>query len=119
MRRYAAVLHHRAAGAKANLMVAWRVDPGRADAAGTACAGVRQVSHCYLRPTTEQWDYGLYTMIHGASAAECERTVESIRVLANLDECEMLWTRREYKKRRVRLFTGAEEEWEQQTGGSS
>lgn len=119
MRRYAAVLHHRAAGAKANVMVAWRVPPGRADAAGTACARVRQVSHCYLRPTTEQWEYGLYTMIHGASAAECERTVESIRVLANLDECEMLWTRSEYRKQRVRLFTDAEEEWEKQTGGSS
>ena len=119
MRRYAAVLHHRAAGAKANVMVAWRVDPGRADAAGTVCAGVRQVSHCYLRPTTGQWEYGLYTMIHGASAEECKRTVESIRALANLDECEMLWTKSEYRKQRIRLFTDAEEEWEKQTGGSS
>ena len=67
MRRYAAVVDHRAAGAAANVLVAWRVDETAADAAGLRCAARDQVSHCYLRPAAEDWPYTLYTMVHGPS----------------------------------------------------
>lgn len=112
MRRYAAVLHHRAAGAAANVLVAWAVDQAAADAAGRRCAQLPAVSHCYLRPAGPDWPYNLYTMIHGRSRQDCELTVEEIAATAGLRRCTRLWTTSEYKKQRVRLFTDDEAEWE-------
>ena len=71
MRRYGAVLHHRAAGLRANVLVAWRVLPAYADAAGLAASRVPAVSHCYLRAVRDGWPYGLYTMIHGRTEQDC------------------------------------------------
>ena len=112
MRRYAAVLHHRAAGAMANVMVVWKVEPARADVAGAACAQVQAVSHCYIRPTFDDWPYALYTMIHGRSPQDCRITIQEIAATASLREHLELWTEKEYKKQRVRLFGEAEQAWE-------
>lgn len=114
LRRYAAVLYHRSVGVKANVMVVWTVDESAADAAGAAAAALPQVSHCYLRPTSDLWPYGLYTMIHGRDAAECESVVDRIASATGLTERAMLWTTKEYKKKRVRLFSDDEGIWEQQ-----
>lgn len=114
MRRYAAVLYHRRVGARENVMVVWRVGQGQADLAGRRCAAVPAVSHCYLRPTYPDWPYGLYTMIHGRSRADCEQTVRAIQLATGLTDCRLHWTTREYKKRRVRLFDGQEQAWERQ-----
>jgi len=114
LRRYAAVLYHRSVGVKANVMVVWTVDEAAADAAGAAAAALPQVSHCYLRPASDLWPYGLYTMIHGRDAAECESVVQQIADATGLTERAMLWTTKEYKKKRVRLFSDDEGVWEQQ-----
>jgi hypothetical protein len=113
MRRYAGVLHHRRAGAEANVMVAWRVDgPAEADRAGEVCFSVREVSHCYLRPTAPDWPWGFYTMIHGPDEEACLAAVERIAAAAPLGEHRLLWTRGEYVKRRVELFSDTEARWE-------
>lgn len=118
MRRYAAVLHHRRAGAAANVMVVWRVGESAADAAGAACATLPSVSHCYLRPAGPDWPYTLYTMIHGRSPADCEITIDEIVALTGLrDHCD-LWTTHEFKKRRVPLLGPEEARWESTTAGS-
>jgi DNA-binding Lrp family transcriptional regulator len=78
MRRYAAVLRHRAAGAAANVLVAWCVRGEHADAAGAAAARLPAVSHCFLRPARPGWPYTLYTMVHGRSREDCRRTVEAL-----------------------------------------
>ena len=112
MRRYTAVLHHRAAGAAANLLVAWEVSDAEADAAGARCAQSPNVSHCYLRPAGPDWPYTLYTMIHGRSREDCQLTVDEILTTTGLTEHAALWTTAEYKKQRVRLFAPAEADWE-------
>ncbi len=112
MRRYAAVLHHRRAGAAANVMVAWRVDDGDADRFGAICAAREEVSHCYLRPPGPDWPYTLYTMIHGRSEADCREAIRQLAERTGCADSAELWTVREYAKRRVRLFTNAESEWE-------
>jgi len=112
MRRYAAVLHHRAAGAGANVLVAWKVAEPAADRAGARCARQANVSHCYLRPTAPDWPYNLYTMIHGRNEQHCRATVDEILATTDLDEYVELWTTSEYAKRRVRLFTDDEARWE-------
>ncbi|HOD81513.1 MAG: hypothetical protein BWX88_02376 [Planctomycetes bacterium ADurb.Bin126] len=112
MRRYSAVLHHRSAGAAANVMVVWKVE--EADAAGAAAAQVAAVSHCYLRPTYADWPWGLYTMIHGRNEQDCAMSIDEIATTAGLGEHLELWTETEYKKQRVRLFSDAEQQWEQE-----
>jgi len=112
MRRYAAVLHHRAAGAAENVLVAWAVPEAAADAAGRQCAQLPAISHCYLRPTAPGWPYNLYTMIHGRSRGDCRMTIEEILSTTGLDRHVELWTAREYKKQRVPLFSPDEPAWE-------
>ena len=112
MRRYAAVLRHRQIGAAANVMVVWRVADAEADAAGACMAESDAVSHCYLRPTREDWPYGLYTMIHGPSREACSRTIEQLAVRCGLADRRCLWTTQEFCKRRVLLFTVDEAAWE-------
>lgn len=118
-RRYAAVLHHRAAGAEANVMVAWRVEPAAADAAGALCASVAAVSHCYLRPSALDWPYNLYTMIHGRSREDCQLAIDELAAVTGLGERCELWTDREYKKQRMRLFDQREREWESNVARAS
>jgi DNA-binding Lrp family transcriptional regulator len=72
MRRYAAVLHHRRAGAAANVLAAWRTDAP--DALARRFVAFPAVSHCILRPAGPDWPYTLYTMVHGRDEADCRRS---------------------------------------------
>lgn len=112
MRRYSAVLHHRAAGGKANVLVAWIADDAQADVDGPLAAQVAGISHCYLRPTGHRWPYNIYTMIHGRSEDDCRQTIETVLATTSLIEYVELWTTAEYKKRRVPLFGPQEAAWE-------
>jgi len=112
LRRYGAILHHRRAGLEANVMVVWRVGAAMADAAGQIAAAQPAVSHCYLRPATDQWPYSLYTMIHGRTRPECLAVVEAIAGQAHLTDYAALWTEQEFKKARVRYFTDDVVAWE-------
>jgi siroheme decarboxylase len=114
MRRFAAVMNHRNAGYKANAMGVWAVPDEGLDAIGPQMAGFAAVSHCYRRPTYEDWPYSVFTMIHGRSARECEQTVEAIRADTGVDEFCLLWSVKEYKKVRVRYFTPEWDEWRDQ-----
>jgi DNA-binding Lrp family transcriptional regulator len=105
MRRFAAVLHHRQAGFAANAMAVWVVPPERIDEAGASMATFRAVSHCYQRPTYDDWPYSLFTMIHGRTREECERIAEEISRETGLTDYALLFSTKEYKKARVRYFT--------------
>ncbi len=105
MRRFAAVMNHRTAGYKANAMGVWAVPEENLDEIGPAMAGFAAVSHCYRRPTYDDWPYTVFTMVHGRSARDCEATIEAISDETGVDEYALLWSIKEYKKVRVRYFT--------------
>jgi DNA-binding Lrp family transcriptional regulator len=111
MRRFAAVMNHRTAGFKANAMGVWAVPDTHLDAIGPQMAGFAAVSHCYRRPTYDDWPYSVFTMIHGRSARDCEATVEAIRAETGIDEYCLLWSIKEYKKVRLQYFTPEWEAW--------
>jgi len=113
MRRYAALLDHRSLGMRGNVLVAWQVDPERVDQLGAACAASEAVSHCYLRQTGPEWAYNLYTMLHARDRNEAGEAVRTLAARIGSPPHCLLWTRREYKKTRVRLFSGQEQRWEQ------
>jgi DNA-binding Lrp family transcriptional regulator len=111
MRRFAAVMNHRNAGFKANAMGVWAVPEDRLETVGPQMAGFAAVSHCYRRPTYDDWPYSVFTMVHGRSARDCEATIEAIRTETGVDEYALLWSVKEYKKVRVRYFTDEWDAW--------
>jgi DNA-binding Lrp family transcriptional regulator len=112
LRRFAAVLHHREAGFRANAMGVWKVPPERVDELGPKFASFNAVSHCYQRPIYPDWPYNVFTMIHGRSPAECEKVIQAISAATGTTEYAVLYSTKEYKKTRVPYFTAAEEAWE-------
>lgn len=104
MRRFAAVLHHRKAGFRANAMGVWVVPPERIEEVGQQMASFRAVSHCYQRPTYPDWEFSVFTMIHGHHSRDCEAVVEAIAEATGVTEHALLYSTKEYKKVRVRYF---------------
>ncbi|MDA0798895.1 MAG: Lrp/AsnC family transcriptional regulator [Chloroflexi bacterium] len=104
MRRYSAVLYHRKAGFKANAMAVWKVPKERADEVGLKMAESPWVTHCYERPTFPDWQYSHFTMLHAPTKEKCEELAEEISKATGIDEYQMLYSTREYKKTRVRYF---------------
>lgn len=116
MRRFAAILHHRKAGYTGNVMAAWPVPAEQAETVGQQMAQFRAVSHCYQRPTFPEWPFSLYTMVHQKSREACEETVAAISRETGIGQYAMLWTVREFKKVRLKYFTGEDAVWEEQAG---
>jgi DNA-binding Lrp family transcriptional regulator len=105
MRRFGAVLRHRRVGYMANGMACWMVPESRVETVGERAARYPQVSHCYQRPAYPPgWPYNLFTMIHGHSSGEVERIVGRLAGECGLDQYEILYSIREFKKERVRYF---------------
>ncbi|TCJ20111.1 Lrp/AsnC family transcriptional regulator [Rubrobacter taiwanensis] len=117
MRRFSAVLYHRKAGFRANAMGVWKVPPERTDEVGQMFAQYQAVSHCYERPTYEDWPYSIFSMVHGRSEEECERVLSAMSEESGITEYDSLYSTREYKKTRVRYFTPEMEAWERLYSG--
>ncbi|SPF47681.1 Transcriptional regulator, AsnC family [Syntrophobacter sp. SbD1] len=104
IRRFAAVLNHREVGFRANGMVIWNCPLDRIDEAGAIMASYPEVSHCYNRPACADWPYNLYAMIHGRSPEECGSVAQRLTEAAGLADFQILFSSREYKKIRLKLF---------------
>ena len=105
MRRYAAVLRHQRVGYTSNGMGCWVIPPERVEEAGRLAAAERAVSHCYERPAfPPRWPYNFLTMIHAGSDDEVRAVVERFRPDLRPTEYTVLFSRREFKKQRVRYF---------------
>lgn len=103
VRRFGAVLDHRKIGLKENLLVAWRMDAGPLSRAVKFISGLSQVSHCYKRKTQGDWQYNLYTMIHGHTRRDCLNAVERIKAETGAGDYCLLFTEKELKKTRFRV----------------
>jgi len=116
MRRFAAVLRHRAAGFAANAMGVWVVPDELIEQVGRQLAGFPSVSHCYQRPTWPDWPFNVFTMVHGRSPKECEAELSAMRTATGIQRMAVLYSLEEYKKTRLRYFTGEIERWEAENG---
>ncbi len=116
MRRFAAILHHRNAGFKANAMVVWQVPEGQVDTAGEQMARFREVSHCYRRPVYPSWPYPLFTMIHAETYSACMEVVQRIEAQAGSFPHKNLFSSKEYKKIRLKYFTPELDSWWRDVG---
>ena len=114
MRRFAAVLRHRQAGFGANGMGVWVVPQEQQEEFGRKAASFLAVSHCYLRPTYPDWPYSIFTMVHAPTRPQCDEVLAAIAETTGIDDYAALYSTKEYKKTRVRYFSGDIESWEEE-----
>jgi DNA-binding Lrp family transcriptional regulator len=114
LRRVAAILYHRRAGFSANGMGVWKVPDERIAEVGPRMAAFRGISHCYQRPTYEDWPYSIFTMAHGRSKEECDAILDAIAGEFSIDERATLYSSTEFKKVRLLYFTEDFKNWERE-----
>jgi DNA-binding Lrp family transcriptional regulator len=117
LRRVAAILYHRRAGFSANGMGVWKVPDERIMELGPAMAAFRGISHCYQRPTYQDWPYSVFTMAHGRSKEECDAILDSIAEETGISERATLYSSTEFKKIRLLYFTDEYRAWEREHAG--
>ncbi len=117
LRRVAAILYHRRAGFSANGMGVWKVPDERIMELGPRMAAFRGISHCYQRPTYQDWPYSIFTMAHGRSKDECDAILDSIATHTGVSERATLYSSTEFKKIRLLYFTGDYRAWEREHAG--
>jgi siroheme decarboxylase len=118
LRRVAAILFHRRAGFSANGMGVWRVPDDKIAEYGPRMAAFRGISHCYERPTYEDWRYQIFTMAHGRSKEECDAILDAIAdELPAIQERATLYSSTEFKKVRLLYFTDDFVNWEREHAG--
>ena len=104
IRRFGATLRHRNSGYAANAMVVWKVPEEIIDEVGRAMASFREVTHCYHRRPQKDWDYSMYTMVHGSNEEECRQKARKISRATGITEYQLLFSQRELKKITMRYF---------------
>jgi DNA-binding Lrp family transcriptional regulator len=114
LRRVAALLFHRRAGFSANGMGVWVVPDVKIAELGPRMASFRGISHCYQRPTYEDWPYSIFTMAHGRSKEECDAILDAIASEFAIAERATLYSSTEFKKIRLLYFTDDFKDWERQ-----
>jgi DNA-binding Lrp family transcriptional regulator len=112
MRRFAAILAHRAAGFVANGMGVWAVPDDRIDEVGAQMAGFKAVSHCYQRPTYPDWPYNIFSMIHGRTKEDCQIVLDAIQRVTGVSDYTTLYSTQEFKKVRLKYYTPKLDQWE-------
>jgi DNA-binding Lrp family transcriptional regulator len=118
LRRVAAILFHRRAGFSANGMGVWKVPEDKVLEIGPRMAAIRGISHCYQRPTYEDWPYQLFTMAHGRSKEECDAVLDAVAAATpDLEDRAILYSSTEFKKIRLLYFTDDFRNWEREHAG--
>ena len=112
LRRVAAILYHRRAGFSANGMGVWEVPEEQIFDIGCRMAAFRGISHCYQRPTYQDWPYSVFTMAHGRSKEECDAVLDAIAGQTGIHERATLYSSTEFKKIRLLYFTEDFKNWE-------
>lgn len=104
IRRFGAMVRHQRLGYNANAMTAWDVPEGREEEVGRILAASNEVSHCYQRPRADGWNFNLFAMIHAATPEECRRVAAELARQVGIDEYDLLFSSREFKKISMRYF---------------
>jgi DNA-binding Lrp family transcriptional regulator len=80
IKRVGCVVNHVVTGFENNCMVVWNVPDGQLNGCGTVVGELPYVTLCYHRPRRPKldWQYNLFTMIHGREAAAVEAKIDEL-----------------------------------------
>ena len=104
IRRFGAVVRHQKLGFESNGMAVFEVAEDRFQAIGEKMAERAEISHCYRRPTLDDWNYNLFAMVHGRSEEEVRGFVRSLAEELELNKYAVLFSTKEYKKVSMKYF---------------
>ncbi|MBP7735933.1 MAG: Lrp/AsnC family transcriptional regulator [Spirochaetes bacterium] len=118
LRRYAAVLRHREAGYRSNAMTVWKPGDGSdIERIVKIFHDSHLISHLYLRTLYPgKWEYPLFAMIHARSDDQLRNMIEELSEKSGIDDYQVLYSLKEFKKERVVYFSPRFKEWERQAG---
>ncbi|MFN3814182.1 MAG: Lrp/AsnC family transcriptional regulator [Aquificaceae bacterium] len=105
LRRISAIVYHTKVGFLSNAMSVWKVNSESVERVGNHLASFKGVSHCYERTTSNGWNYNLFAMIHGRTKEEIWDLVKVVSEETGVYDYKLLFSVREFKKRRVRYFS--------------
>ena len=99
IRRFSASIRHRKLGITANPLLAFKVPAERVEEVGKKLSAFEEVTHCYERLTVPgKWDYNVFAMVHGYDRGEVEKIVEKIAKEIGVEDFELLYSTKEFKK---------------------
>jgi len=98
LRRIGAIVNHFKVGLVAGAMVVWQCEPKRIVEIGQMFAGFEEVSHAYERQTHDNWQYNLYTMVHGENAEAVQQVIRRMSLASGISSYRVLVTEKELKK---------------------
>jgi len=80
IKRIGCVVNHVVTGFTSNCMVVWNVPDADLDERGEAVGSLPYVTLCYHRPRRpeQDWEYNLFTMIHGREADAVDRKIDEL-----------------------------------------
>ncbi len=111
LRRYVGTFRHRKLGVRGNGMGVWNVPEDRLQEVGQALAAAPEVSHCYARNRITDFDYNVYSMIHGPDEESCREVAKRLSGEVGVGDYTILFSQREFKKVRLRYFLPELDEW--------
>lgn len=103
IRRLTVILNHRRIGMGANVLLAWRVEPGKVNRIARIFCKRPFISHCYLRTSYPRWPYNLYTMLHAPDTRACLSYMKILLSATAIKDFRILYTLKEFKKTRMDL----------------
>jgi hypothetical protein len=99
-------------------MGVWQVPDDEILEIGPRMAAFRGISHCYQRPTYEDWPFQIFTMAHGRSKQECDAILDAIAAaFPQVIDRGTLYSSTEFKKIRLLYFTDEFRAWEREHAG--
>lgn len=104
LRRFGATLRHQKVGYGANAMVAWLVPDDRIEDVGKRLARFREVTHCYQRNPQGDWQYNLFSMVHGNSQDQCYEIAATMSKTVGIKDYTLLFSEKEFKKTSMEYF---------------
>ena len=105
MRRFACVLYHQKAGFSSNIMGIWKSKEEEIEKNGRLMSDIKEVSHCYQRPTYPgRWEYNIFTMIHARFEEEAYSVMKRIADITGIKDYKVLKSIKEFKKVRVKYY---------------
>ncbi len=108
IKRLGVVVRHNELGFKANAMVVWDIPDELVEEVARKIASFNCVTLCYQRPRRpeQQWNYNLFSMIHGKDRKSVLRRLDDIVDMLELDNIhyQPLFSTRRFKQRGARYI---------------
>ena len=104
LKRMSIALRHNNVGYTINVMLVWDVPDERVAEVGNIVAQNPQVTHCYVRNRTPEFDYNFYSMAHAMTEEGFTELVESLKEVIQPVKYSALRTEGELKKIGMKYF---------------